>query len=304
MTEWSSQISAGATFQRKSTWKKGSETSEKRETRLERMRDRQATKILRLKITVDKVNQHARKVSRWNNITAELHQPTQMVGRELRLQCTRCREQQPMLPQLPLFQQSQDVMQTWNIGHANMLYLSRKISCLSFTQSLNGCLRFDLESCNLMHILLLPTHVTFHRSLRLAPWCFASTLVVNILRSTHTCNVLRIRKWSPLFMTNYQVVWRLRGWTINFSRECCSIATTFLDTIVQELDNIRPLLCFLLWTWWKGWNRPRVQLGDGWYNWSVRRKGTKWTKRLTVWMIPIRWIVWAEIRMQMVCVGR
>ena len=104
MTEWSSQISAGATFQRKSTWKKGSETSEKRETRLERMRDRQATKILRLKITVDKVNQHARKVSRWNprwnNITAEMHQPTWMIGRELRLQCTRCREQQPMLPQL------------------------------------------------------------------------------------------------------------------------------------------------------------------------------------------------------------
>ena len=59
--------------------------------------------------------------------------------------------------------------------HANMKHWTRQHALLVqkdflplFHPKPNGCLRFDLESCNLMHILLLPTHVTFHRSLRLA----------------------------------------------------------------------------------------------------------------------------------------
>ena len=58
------------------------------------------------------------------------------------------------------------------IGHANMLNLFRKISWLSFTQSrMNDCI---LIWRVVIHILLLPTHV----SLRLAPGCFAFTLVI------------------------------------------------------------------------------------------------------------------------------
>ena len=88
-----------------------------------------------------------------------------------------------------------------------MLYLSRKISCLSFTQSLNGCLCFDLESCNLMHILLLPTHVTFHCSLRLAPWCFASTLVSDVTRSRSTlCALQGVMK--PLYLCGLRLALR------------------------------------------------------------------------------------------------
>ena len=69
-----------ATLQQKSTWKKGNETSEERETRLQWMRQTGSGKFRgeRLNITADK-DQPARKVSSWNqtrnNITAEKHQP-------------------------------------------------------------------------------------------------------------------------------------------------------------------------------------------------------------------------------------
>ena len=102
-------------------------------------------------------------------------QPTRIVGRESRLECTRCREQQPMLPQLPR------TVSTCSVpfkakSHANMKHWTRQHALLVqkdflslFHPKPNGCLHFDLESCHLMHILLLPTHVTFYHSLRLAP---------------------------------------------------------------------------------------------------------------------------------------
>ena len=96
-------------------------------------------------------------------------QPTRIVGRELRLECTRCREQQPMLPQLPLYQQSvSTVFHSKPRCHANMEHWTHQHALLVqkdflslFHPKPNGCLHFDLESCHLMHILLLPTHVTF-----------------------------------------------------------------------------------------------------------------------------------------------
>ena len=78
-----------------------------------------------------------------------------------------------MLLQLSLFQQcsiqSQDVMQTWlrwTRQHA-LLVQKDKFSWLSFTQSLMDVCVLIVILC--VHILLLPTHVTFHRLLRLAP---------------------------------------------------------------------------------------------------------------------------------------
>ena len=93
-----------------------------------------------------------------------------------------------MLPQLSLFQQcpiqSQDVMQTWLHRIRQHALLVQKDFLALFHPKPNECVRFDLESCNFcVHIPLLSTHVTFHRSLRLTPWCFASTLVINIIVS-------------------------------------------------------------------------------------------------------------------------
>ena len=85
-----------------------------------------------------------------------------------------------MLPQLSLFQQcsiqSQDVMQTWLHWRCQDALLVQKHFVALFHPKRNECQHFDLESCNL-HTLLLPTHVKFHHSIRLAPRCFASTLV-------------------------------------------------------------------------------------------------------------------------------
>ena len=87
-----------------------------------------------------------------------------------------------MQPQLSLFQQcsiqSQDLMQTWlHWRHQDALLVQKHFVAL-FHPKPNECLRFDLESCNYIHCCYPPMHVTFHRSLRLAPWCFASTLVI------------------------------------------------------------------------------------------------------------------------------
>ena len=82
-----------------------------------------------------------------------------MVGKELRLECTRCREQQPMLPQLPPVS---TLSHSKPRCHANMKRWTRQHALLVKKDFLhlihpkpNGCLRFDLESCNLMHILYM-----------------------------------------------------------------------------------------------------------------------------------------------------
>ena len=145
----------------------------------------------RLKVTAYK-DQPAHKVSswnpRWSNITGEKHQLAQMVAVE-----TPRKENWDLSVKV---QGAKNSLCCYNshcfnsvtfktkmsckhgyVGHANMLYLFRKInfSWLSFTQSLIDVCVLIVILC--VHILLLPTHVTFHRSLRLAPWCSASTLV-------------------------------------------------------------------------------------------------------------------------------
>ena len=59
-----------------------------------------------------------------------------------------------MLPQLSLFQQcsiqSQDVMQTWLHWRRKDALLVQKHFVALFHPKPNECLRFDLESCNLM----------------------------------------------------------------------------------------------------------------------------------------------------------
>ena len=84
--------------------------------------------------------------------------------RGLGLECysTRCRVQQPMLPQLSLFQQcsiqSQDVMQTWLHWRCQDALLVQKHFVALFHPKPNECLRFDLESCNLMCTYTVVTH--------------------------------------------------------------------------------------------------------------------------------------------------
>ena len=73
------------------------------------------------------------------------------------------------------------LMNTWHIYPAHMGPTPNGSSALQRFERCNALeirngIIFDFY-LGLPHILLLPTHVTFHRSLRLAPWCFASTLV-------------------------------------------------------------------------------------------------------------------------------
>ena len=69
-----------------------------------------------------------------------------------------------MLPQLPLFQQcsiqGQDVMQTWlHWTRQNALLVLKDSFFLAlFHPKPNGCLHFDLESCNLMCTYTVLTH--------------------------------------------------------------------------------------------------------------------------------------------------
>ena len=105
-----------ATLQRKSTWKKGNETSEERETRLQRMRDRLAAenseeRDWRLQQT--RTKKHTKlAVETREEITLQQRTTNQREWlavetpkeRELRFNRVLCREQH-MLPQLLLFQQ-------------------------------------------------------------------------------------------------------------------------------------------------------------------------------------------------------
>ena len=67
-----------------------------------------------------------------------------------------------MLPQLSLFQQcpiqSQDVMQTWLHWRRQDALLVQKHFVALFHPKPNECLRFDLESCNLMCTYTVVTH--------------------------------------------------------------------------------------------------------------------------------------------------
>ena len=72
------------------------------------------------------------------------------------------RVQQPMLPQLSLFQQcsiqSQDVMQTWLHWRCQDALLVQKHFVALFHPKPNECLRFDVESFNLMCTYTVVTH--------------------------------------------------------------------------------------------------------------------------------------------------
>ena len=67
-----------------------------------------------------------------------------------------------MLPQLSLFEQcsiqSQDVMQTWLHWRRQDALLVQKHFVALFHPKPNECLRFDLESCNLMCTYTVVTH--------------------------------------------------------------------------------------------------------------------------------------------------
>ena len=67
-----------------------------------------------------------------------------------------------MLPKLSLFQQcpiqSQDVMQTWLHWRRQDAQLVQKHFLALFHPKPNGCLHFDLESCNMMCTFTVVTH--------------------------------------------------------------------------------------------------------------------------------------------------
>jgi len=137
------------------------------------------------------------------------------------------------------------------IGDAKMLNLFRNISWLSFIQSLmNVCILIWRVVISCVHILLLPTHVTFHRSLRLAPWCFASTLVY---------------KWAGQTTLKYN--WTIEGqlpfhWKLSYQPLWCI-----------EVQRRPSLEISLLWT--QSRSRQfvyRVDIGND--EWPVERE--KW----------------------------
>ena len=158
-------------------WKKGNGPCE--ETKNEITADERQTgsgklRGERLKITADK-DQPARKVSswnpRWNSITAEKHQPTRMVGswnprgerieiRVLKYKVQRTTAYAATTPTVSTVFHSKPKC------HANMARLdtrtcstcSERFFLALFHPKPNGCLRFDLESCNLMCTYTVVTH--------------------------------------------------------------------------------------------------------------------------------------------------
>ena len=89
-----------------------------------------------------------------------------------------------MLPQLSLFQQcsiqSQDVMQTWLHWRCQDALLVQKHFVPLFHPKPNECLRFDLESCNLMCTYTVVTHPC-----HISPLAQARPMMLCIYTSNH-----------------------------------------------------------------------------------------------------------------------
>ena len=92
-----------------------------------------------------------------------------------------------MLPQLSLFQQcsiqSQDVMQTWLHWRCQDAVLVQKHFMALFHPKPNECLRFDLESCNLMctyTVVTHPCHISPLAQARPMMLCIYTSLAYNL----------------------------------------------------------------------------------------------------------------------------
>ena len=113
--------------------------------------------------------------------------------------------------------------------------------------------------------------------------CFVS-MVVDTLWPAKSWSVLCITRRVPLFMSNYQIQWRITTRSINFPCKFSIAPSTFLDAIVQQLGKKR----LVLFVWRMEWSRREIPQ----IVWRLAIRGNSQVLR---WGIK-PWLYWWQIR--------